>query len=274
MSCISSRARILHGLVGHGLELPVLILLVRPHELVGDADRVVRVLVLDRVAVPAVQVLRTQRLGAPAPCAPRAPCTRRSHERRSAFRIAILAARRVLPPDLIVPADASAPAHERDRPARRAAAVHPLLRGAERRQVDARARPPLKIVPSSTYQLRIEDMWSSTARMKQADACADMPGTPVEPHRRVERRLLRHQQVRELLGEDLRVLIGGEVAAGPPPPGDRVDHAPDELADRWTRAQVPSVPRKYFWATMFVAFWDQVVGNSTSRCSNALPPSL
>ena len=28
--------------------------------------------------------------------------------------------------------------------------------------------PPLKIVPSSTYQLRIEDMWSSTARMKQA----------------------------------------------------------------------------------------------------------
>jgi hypothetical protein len=25
---------------------------------------------------------------------------------------------------------------------------------------------------------------------------------------------------------------------------------------------------------MFVAFWDQLTGNSTSRCSNALPPSL
>src|SRR3989304_1284107 len=49
-----------HGLEafprGHGLELPVLILLVRPHELVAHADRVVRVLVLDRVAVPAVEV--------------------------------------------------------------------------------------------------------------------------------------------------------------------------------------------------------------------------
>ena len=28
-------------------------------------------------------------------------------------------------------------------------------------------------------------------------------------------------------------------------------------------------PRKYFWATMLVAFWDQVTGNSTPRCSNA-----
>ena len=28
-------------------------------------------------------------------------------------------------------------------------------------------------------------------------------------------------------------------------------------------------PRKYFWATMLVAFCDQVFGNSTPRCSNA-----
>ncbi len=31
-------------------------------------------------------------------------------------------------------------------------------------------------------------------------------------------------------------------------------------------------PRKYFWATMFVAVWDQKRGNSTSFCSNAGPP--
>ena len=31
--------------------------------------------------------------------------------------------------------------------------------------------PPLKIRPSSRYQLRIESMWSSTARMKQALTC-------------------------------------------------------------------------------------------------------
>ncbi len=31
--------------------------------------------------------------------------------------------------------------------------------------------PPLKIVPSSVYQLRIESMVSSTAKMKHAAAC-------------------------------------------------------------------------------------------------------
>ena len=31
--------------------------------------------------------------------------------------------------------------------------------------------PPLKIIPSSRYQLRIEDIESSTARMKQALTC-------------------------------------------------------------------------------------------------------
>ncbi len=32
-----------------------------------------------------------------------------------------------------------------------------------------------------------------------------------------------------------------------------------------------SRPRKYFWATMFVAVCDQNFGNSTPRCSNAGP---
>ena len=41
-----------------------------------------------------------------------------------------------------------------------------------------------------------------------------------------------------------------------------------------SRCGVPKGPRKYFWATMFVAFCDQVLGNSTSRCSKAFPPSL
>src|SRR5207344_745365 len=53
----------------------------------------------------------------------------------------------------------------------------------------------------------------------------------VEPYRRVERRLLRHEQVRELVREDLRVLVAREVAALAPPTGDRVDDATDELAD-------------------------------------------
>jgi hypothetical protein len=36
-----------------------------------------------------------------------------------------------------------------------------------------------------------------------------------------------------------------------------------------SRSGEPMRPRKYFWATMLVAFWDQLLGNSTPRCSNA-----
>src|SRR5256884_4391223 len=38
--------------------------------------------------------------------------------------------------------------------------------------------PPLKIVPSSTYQLRIDLMVSSTCRMKHAAHCCGSPFTP------------------------------------------------------------------------------------------------
>ena len=41
--------------------------------------------------------------------------------------------------------------------------------------------PPLKIVPSSTYQLRMEDMLSSTARMKHALHCG-LGSTPTLNH--------------------------------------------------------------------------------------------
>jgi hypothetical protein len=40
-----------------------------------------------------------------------------------------------------------------------------------------------------------------------------------------------------------------------------------------SRVGESSWPRKYFWATMFVAFCDHARGNSTPGCSNAtLPP--
>ena len=64
--------------------------------------------------------------------------------------------------------------------------------------------PPLKIVPSSTYQLRIESIVSSTERMKQADGLLGHAlDADVEPHRRVERRLLGDDQVLELGAEGL-----------------------------------------------------------------------
>src|SRR6266567_3710941 len=79
----------------------------------------------------------------------------------------IFAARRVAPPDLIVPADASAPRTNETGPL----AVPPedsssLLDRILDRFTPA-PEPPLKIRPSSRYHSRIESIVSSTARMKQ-----------------------------------------------------------------------------------------------------------
>src|SRR6476619_4073418 len=94
----------------------------------------------------------------------------------------ILAARRVLPPDLIVPADASAPRMKLTGPD----AVPPPFNSSYDERILERLmpapEPPLKMVPSSTYQLRIESIWSATARMKQALACCGTPDTPMLNH--------------------------------------------------------------------------------------------
>src|ERR1700712_4202223 len=89
----------------------------------------------------------------------------------STSRTTIFAARRVAPPDLMVPADASAPRMNETGPE----AVPPedsssLLERILERLIPA-PEPPLKISPSSRYQFRIESMLSSTARMKQAETC-------------------------------------------------------------------------------------------------------
>src|SRR5438270_1412717 len=97
----------------------------------------------------------------------------------SALRMTIFAARRVVPPLFIVPAEASAPRMKLTGPD----AVPPPFRYSfEERMLDRlmpAPEPPLKIVPSSTYQLRIDCMASSTWRMKHAEACLVLPGTPM-----------------------------------------------------------------------------------------------
>src|SRR5665213_839706 len=94
----------------------------------------------------------------------------------------IFAARRVLPPDLMVPAEASAPRMKLTGPD---AVPPPASSSRELRMCDKLApdpEPPLKIVPSSTYQLRMELIESSTARMKQAEACWGTSRTPMLNH--------------------------------------------------------------------------------------------
>ena len=72
--------------------------------------------------------------------------------------------------------------------------------------------PPLKMNPSSLYQLRIESIESSTARMKQALTCCGDGGADVEPDRRVEAEDLVQQHPGQLVLEDLGVVVGREVA--------------------------------------------------------------
>ena len=99
-----------------------------------------------------------------------------------ASRITILAARRVLPPLLIVPAEASAPRMKLTGPLAEPPPARDSRDDRIRLRLTPAPDPPLKIVPSSTYQFRMDDIWSSTERMKHADACWGTPATPMLNH--------------------------------------------------------------------------------------------
>src|SRR5919112_463803 len=90
----------------------------------------------------------------------------------STSRTTIFAARRVAPPDLMVPALASAPRMNDTGPD----AVPPEDSSSLEERIRERFRPapepPLKMSPSSRYQFRIDSMVSSTERMKQAETCS------------------------------------------------------------------------------------------------------
>src|ERR687896_1001083 len=83
----------------------------------------------------------------------------------------ILAARRVLPPDLIVPADASAPRMKETGPE----AWPPLdscsFEERRRERFTPEPEPPRKMIPSRRIQSRIDSIESSIERMKQALHC-------------------------------------------------------------------------------------------------------
>src|SRR6476661_3839259 len=89
----------------------------------------------------------------------------------SMSRTTIFAARRVAPPDLMVPAEASAPRMKLTGPEAVPPEDSSSLEERMRERLRPAPEPPLKIKPSSLYQLRIESIESSTARMKQALTC-------------------------------------------------------------------------------------------------------
>src|SRR3954471_12066587 len=83
----------------------------------------------------------------------------------------ILAARRVAPPDLMVPALASAPRMKLTGPDAVPPEDSSSFDERIRDRLTPEPEPPLKISPSSLYQSRMESIESSTDRMKQALTC-------------------------------------------------------------------------------------------------------
>src|ERR1700750_1168408 len=89
----------------------------------------------------------------------------------SMSRTTIFAARRVAPPDLMVPALASAPRMKLTGPEAVPPEDSSSLDDRIRDRFTPEPEPPLKISPSSLYQSRMESIESSTDRMKQALTC-------------------------------------------------------------------------------------------------------
>src|SRR3982074_638779 len=96
----------------------------------------------------------------------------------SALRMTILAARRVVPPDLMEPAKESYPFMKETGPE---AVPPPDSCSLDERSTERLVPVPLpnlNSMPSVLTSSRIDSIESCTALMKQAEACCERPGTP------------------------------------------------------------------------------------------------
>ena len=144
----------------------------------------------------------------------------------------IFAARRVLPPDLIVPAHESAPRMNDTGPD----AVPPFASGSIEPRMFERLMPepdpPRKIIPSFVFQSRIDSIVSCTLRMKQALHCG-LSSKPTLNHTgELNAAIWCSEDVRELVVEGAGVVFGREVAARAAPPGDGAGDAADHVLHR------------------------------------------
>src|SRR4029434_2226 len=89
----------------------------------------------------------------------------------SALRMTIFAARRVLPPDLITPANASKPFMKETGPEAMPPPDSCSLEERMGERLLPATEPHLNSIPSVLARSRIEDMVSSTELMKHAEHC-------------------------------------------------------------------------------------------------------
>ncbi len=200
-------------------------------------------------------------------------CTNSSMSGWSMSRTTILAARRVAPPDLMVPADASAPRMKLTGPDAVPPEDSSSLDERMRDRLSPAPEPPLKIRPSSRYQLRIESMVSSTARMKQALTCCG----DVVPTLNQTGELKLKTWCSSIQVSSCSKTSASSAEAKYPccSPAARYLCTTRSMSCRsdHSRASVPTAPRKYFVVTMLAALTDQKSGNSTPRCSKLIDPS-
>ena len=219
----------------------------------------------------------------------------------SMLRMTILAARRVLPPDLMTPAKASKPFMKLSGPL----AVPPPLRafggGTQRGEIGAGAGSPLEEHAFGLGQgqdgverifHRVDEAGGALRACVSGDAEFDLLGgcgfqcqlrgvgvgldavaAYVEPDGRVEGGVLADEDVDEFVVEGGAVFGGAEVAFFHAPVADGFGDAGYQLADSGLAlGRCRSVPCRYFEATMLVAVMDQSLGTSTSFCSKIMLP--
>ena len=265
--------RIADRLAGHARdEVPVLVVLDGLHERVGQAHRVVGVLVLDRDEALTVdrhvEAGIAQRVGlllllglAPDELADvRVVDVEHDHLRRAARLAAGL--------DRARPGVGAA--HEGDRAGRGAALGQRLHRAADVREVDARARAAEEdLALACVFQSRIDSIVSSTERMKQAEHC----GLSSKPTLNQTGELNAAIWCSSTYVSSAWKASPSSTVAKYPRERPQSAIVPATRPIIWrtecSRVGESSWPRKYFWATMFVAFCDHVCGNSTPRCSKA-----
>ena len=184
----------------------------------------------------------------------------------------IFAARRVAPPDLMVPAEASAPRMKETGPE----AVPPELSSSLEERIRDRFRPapepPLKMNPSSRYQLRMDSIESSTLRMKQAETCwGEAVPTLNHTGELNEKYWWSSSQVSSAPKTSASFSVAKYPLSRP-----ALTYWPTTRSMRVlrlaSRCGVPSAPRKYLFVTMVEAFTLQKSGNSTPCCSKTTSP--
>src|SRR3954454_7284388 len=162
----------------------------------------------------------------------------------------IFAARRVAPPDLMVPALASAPRMKLTGPL----AVPPddssSLDERMRERLTPEPEPPLKISPSSLYQSRMESIESSTDRMKQAlTCCGDWVPTLNQTGELKLNTWCSSIRVSSWSKSSASASVAKYPKSTPALRYDLTTRSMSCLSDH-SRSGVPTAPRKYFVVTM------------------------